>query len=160
MKKKLAVGFGVLVVALIAWMGFASISSIKSKKGSEEIRESLVKVYQQLGVDPRESEKKMLLIYFNSECEHCQWEVRKIGENLDLFENTNLAFVSHESEDQAIEFLKQHELAQFYLNASADKVMATFSGGVPQLFIYERRELKKHFRGEVKIEAILEVLKD
>ena len=38
------------------------------------------------------------------------------------------------------------------------KITHTIMGGVPQIFIYKDGSLNKHFKGEVKIEAILEVL--
>jgi hypothetical protein len=69
-----------------------------------------------------------------------------------------LLLASFEPQNEAIQFLKEHNLAEHYVNVNPDLLTSTIMGGVPQTFIYKNGELQKHFKGEVKIEAILKVL--
>lgn len=151
---------GLLIAGLLTWLGFSSIASLKEKRGRQEIQKNLSSLFESLSVQTDLADESVLFVYFNSECEFCQWEVREIGENLDRFENTKIAFVSHEPEDQARSFLAKHRLESFYLEVPTDRVMSSFDGGVPQIFIYKKGLLKEHFRGEVKVEAILKTLTD
>lgn len=148
------------MASLITWLGVTSISSLKEREHREEIQNKLSSIFESLGIQNDLVDGAILLVYFNSECEHCQWEVREISENLARFENIKLAFVSHEPEEQARAFLTQHKLESFYLKVSADRVMSSFDGGVPQILIYKKGLLERHYRGEVRIEVILEVLDD
>lgn len=112
-----------------------------------------------LGLEASVLSEKTMLIYFNSECEHCQWEVKQFSENINQFQDVNLAFVSLEPSDSAYQFLEKHSLQQYFIETHPENIMKTFSGGVPQVFIYEGDELKEKFRGEVKIEKLLEAIR-
>lgn len=160
MKKKMILLIGLIIAGLITWLGFSSISSLKEKEGRQEIQKNLSSIFESFGIHDDSYDETVLLVYFNSECEYCQWEVREISENLERFENITLAFVSHEPEEQARAFLAKHNLEQSYLKVSADRVISSFDGGVPQIFIFKMGLLEKHFRGEVKIEGILKALAD
>ena len=119
---------------------------------------SLSAMFRSLGIDAATPAGVSMLLYFNSECEHCQWEVKQLSENIDQFADVNLAMVSLEPTDSAYQFLKKHSLEQYFIETNPENIMKTFSGGVPQIFIYEEGELRKKFKGEVKIEVLLEAI--
>ncbi|WP_420577031.1 hypothetical protein [Ekhidna sp.] len=158
-KKRIIVIVGIVVFGLLGWMGYSSVSSLREKEEKEEVAEELSSLFLSLGIDAAAPTGVSLLMYFNSECEHCQWEVEKLSENMDQFADVNLAMVSLEPTDSAYQFLKNHSLEQYFIETNPENIMKTFSGGVPQIFIYEGNKLKKKFKGEVKIEVLLKAIK-
>lgn len=159
MKRKAVIFGGASLLIFMLWFGASTLKNLIKKERIMGIHNSLSLTLGELGTSQLIN-KPTVLFFFNSECEHCQWEVNEVSKNLDLFNNNSLLFVSFEPRDEAIEFLQKHQLSQYYLEASPDKVMSTFTGGVPQTFIYKNDNLVKHFKGEVKIEAILNALEN
>ncbi len=158
-KRRIVLLVGVVVFGLLGWMGYSSAQSLKEKEKKEVLSDSLTEILESLKIDAKVPEGKTMLIYFNSECQHCQWEIQELGENIAQFSSANIALVSLEPSDSAIQFLKKHSLQQYFVKTNPEHIMSTFSGGVPQIFIYQGDKLQKKFRGEVKVEALLEALK-
>ncbi|MDE0470984.1 MAG: redoxin domain-containing protein [Ekhidna sp.] len=159
MKKKVIIIFGVLVVLAIAWMGYVSVKELNRKKAIEHAQNDLSQLLNQLGQSVDHIAPLTILVFFNSGCEHCQWEMQEINKHIDQFAKHQLLLVSFEPEQKAATFLNQYGLSDFYLKSTPERVMAAFTGGVPQTLIYRNGRLKKHFKGEVKIEAITDVLR-
>ena len=159
MKKILIYVYLILLVGFIGWLGYKGVSKFQAKEAVEESQNSLEAIFEKLGVQESEINLATMIVYFNSECEHCQYEIQEIQNNLEKFQDITLAFVSHEPPEQAHAFLTQHQLQDYYLSSNRDQVLSAFTGGVPQLLIYKDNELVRHFKGEVKIEAVLAVLK-
>ncbi|MEQ8240313.1 MAG: redoxin domain-containing protein [Cyclobacteriaceae bacterium] len=159
MNKKIVIIIGAVLFIFMLWFGASSINKLIEREMNEKVQGSLNVILNSLGVGQMEI-KPTVLFFFNSECEHCQWEVKQTQENIGLFKGYQLLFVSFEPRTEAIDFLRKHNLSQYYLEAAPDKVMSTFKGGVPQTFIYKNDNLVKHFKGEVKIEAILNALQN
>lgn len=157
-KKRIVLIVGAVVFCLLGWMGYTSVSSLKEKEKKEEVAHSLSGMFKSLGIDAATSAGVSMLLYFNSECEHCQWEVQQLSENMDQFADVNLAMVSLEPADSAYQFLKKHSLQKYFIETNPENIMKTFSGGVPQIFIYEGNDLKKKFQGEVKMEVLLDAI--
>jgi len=109
-------------------------------------------------------ENDTAIIYFNSECEHCQYEIKAIKENIEQFANSNIVMVSGESREAILAFAKEYELSEYsnihVLEDKDDTFFSTFgSNMVPSIFIYGKNKmLIKHFKGETKISAILKYL--
>ena len=158
MKKKIVAVFGVLLIFIIAWMGYTSVKKLDKKQTIRERQSDLSEMFNLLGQVDLPMRPSTILIFFNSECEHCQWEMQQISKNINQFSQHQLLLASFEQEQEAISFLDQHDLSKYYVKSTTEKVMAAFSGGVPQTLIYQNGKLTKHFKGEVKIEAILEAL--
>ncbi len=102
-----------------------------------------------------------LLIYFNPDCEHCQYEARAIRDSLHRFAATNVLLVSDESVERLREFAKEYDLVNqpnIHILYDRDRKFKDLFGTsmVPSIFIYnQQQELVKHYKGETKIEAIL-----
>lgn len=113
---------------------------------------SLLANLGQSGID---ADRTTLLVFFNSECEICHWEMEQLSKQPSMLEKYQLLLTSYEPKDEALQFLEKYNLSQAYLNTAPENVMSSFSGGVPQIFIYQEGSLKKNFKGEAKIDAIL-----
>ena len=158
MKKILIYVYLIVLVGFMGWLGYKGVAKFRAKEEVEKSQNSLSAIFEKLGVPEAATEQLAMLVYFNSECEHCQYEIKEIQTNLDKFGDVRLALVSHEEPEQAVAFLAKHQLQDYYLSSSRDQVLSAFTGGVPQLLIYRDNELVRHFRGEVKMEAILKAL--
>lgn len=158
MKKNLLIVIGLLVIGLLSWMGYSSIQKLDQKSKSEAIIQNLSSLTNNLGFKVANTDQPTIFMYFNSDCHFCQWEMEQIEKNIEKFQNYQLLLASFEPKNEAIDFLQQYNLNQHYIEVNPDSLTNTISGGVPQTFIYENGLLQKHFKGEVKIEAILEVL--
>jgi len=108
--------------------------------------------------------KPVILILFNSTCEHCQYELSQIKANITDFNAVELLFVSAEP----IEVIKQVASAFAaadnikFIKISPEDVYENF-GTVrfPTILIYNTAgKLIKEFKGETKIEAILQYARE
>ncbi|MEM6737498.1 MAG: hypothetical protein AAF620_15665 [Bacteroidota bacterium] len=158
MKKRIIAVFGVVLVLFIAWMGYTSVKKLDKKQTIQERQSDLFEMFHQLGQVDLPVKPTAILIFFNSECEHCQWEMQEISKSIDLFSQHQLLLASFEPEQEAISFLNQYGLSNYYVKSSPEMVMASYTGGVPQTLIYQNGKLTNHFKGEVKVGAVLEVL--
>lgn len=108
--------------------------------------------------------QSILLIYFNSECEHCQYEASEIFKQQSQFKDTQILMVSSESIKAIESFSKKYKLGQIpflrVLKVDAEAFYHTFGSlSVPSIFIYDTKQsLVKTFKGEVKVEKLLEYL--
>lgn len=101
-----------------------------------------------------------VLIFFHTECEHCQNEVSELKKQLKLFKDANIYFISIEPVEVIKKFAEKHNLTN-YANISFNHIEGIDSSkkfGVvtfPTIFIYGKEgNLLKQYLGEAKIEAI------
>ncbi len=112
----------------------------------------------------RTNQKPTLIVFFNSECGHCQYEATAIQEKLPEFCRANLVFVSEEDVDKIEAFSKAYKLNNhptiWWLKIAPEEVYNTFGNiGVPHVWVYDTAGvLVKEFKGETKPEALLEWL--
>lgn len=104
--------------------------------------------------------KGVCIIYFHTTCEHCQFQADQIRNHIKYFANVEIFMVSVESPLQLIKFAKQYGLSFTNLTLLHDPnyEFSRWFGraSVPTTFIYDKhRQLKKVFRGAIKIDAIL-----
>jgi peroxiredoxin len=108
--------------------------------------------------------ENVLLIYFNSDCSHCQYEAEEIKKNVDRLRKVKVVFMSSEPLSKIKLFAEAYKLdAQeniHFTNVNPEHVAVTFGAlAIPHIFIYgPDKTLRKEFRGETKIEAILKYL--
>ena len=158
MKREIILIFAALLVLFLTLMAYTSIKKLQAKDAMQDTQSDLREMLYQLGHADSEVAPFTILIYFNSECEHCQREIHEISKNIGLFDRTQLLLTSFEPQQEAFTFLAQHDLSDLYLRSTPENVIDSFSGGVPQTLIYQEGELIKHFKGEVKVSAILKVI--
>ena len=112
-----------------------------------------------------QQDKATLIINFHPECEHCQYEAEIIGKRINDFTNYQLVWVSYADTQQIKTFAQSYKLSD-YKNITflhdKDMVFDDIFGksGIPASFIYDKNgKLRKQFKGEAKVEALLKYLK-
>ena len=157
------------VLCIIGWMANASFARLQQKKA----RTTSLSTFPALNLLSQDSLgfrleslplEPVLLIHFNSGCDHCQYEAAAIKASTDKFIGVQLVFFSTEPITVIRQFSEQYGLTG-YSNIHFTKINATDAAAtlgtlaVPHIFIYGiDRKLVMEFRGETKPEAILKYL--
>ncbi len=158
----------VLLLCAIAWMVNASFEKVQIAKSAKEKFSTLpalsLKALDSSSIDASIFKGSLILIYFNSECDHCQYEVKDIMGNITDFTSATLIFMSSEPLAKINSFAEASGLKNyknvFFTKISANDAFTSFGTlAVPHVFIYgPDRKLRKEFKGETKAEAILKYL--
>jgi len=110
-------------------------------------------------------DKNLILVWFNTDCEHCQYEAQEFIKNPVSFNQTQILMVSGEPLSDLRKFGKTYgiDTLQFLklLHCDYQVFFNTFgTTSVPSLFIYSPEgKLLKQYNGETKFEAITKYLK-
>jgi peroxiredoxin len=159
----------VLLVMALAWLMNMSVNKLEAKKGAKNRLTSLPEaelfLKDSVKIDLSTfQDKPNVLIYFNSECGHCQYEAKDIKNKVEAFSRANVIFMSSESLDKIEVFAQAHGLTDYqniyFTKINSEHAAATFGTlAVPHVFIYGLdNKLIKEFKGETKAEAILKYL--
>lgn len=114
--------------------------------------------------DSLEKNKPIGLIYFNSGCEHCQYETEQFIKHKGELSHAHILMVSDEPTEALREFDSSYHLQAYpfikLLRDSTHSFFQTFgSAVVPTILLYNHEHtLVKSFKGEVKPEAIIKAL--
>lgn len=112
-----------------------------------------------------EARHPVLVIYFNTTCEHCQYEAEEIYKHRQTLEKISLLMISVEDKSVLTAFVQKYRLDEVtrlkILQDTNEHFRQIFgSSSIPNIFIYDAdHKLVKHYRGETKMEAILKYLK-
>ena len=116
----------------------------------------------QICVDEFDNQKPTIIIYFNPECEHCQYEASEIGKQAEHFENANTILVTPDDSVKRVEAfaVKYHlwEVDNLVVLLDRNKQFINQFGTsiFPSVFIYGTdKKLIKMYKGETKMEAII-----
>ena len=110
--------------------------------------------------------KPIVVILFNTECGFCQDEAKEIKRNMYVLRNINLLFISAETIERIKQFSCEYSLSTeqnvFFSKIEEGDLYKIFGNIVmPSVLIYDSKgNLKKRYRGETKVAAILEHLKE
>ena len=171
MKEKYRKIIGITFICLMTFMGMVMINKMKEKK-KIEIKITTIPDFDFIKmnrvnyskVDLRKN-KMLVFIYFNSECDYCQYEAKSISESIEQFQDVQLLFVSTEPIDTIKNFAENYNLLQqpniTFLHDSTNTFSNRFDAtSIPYVLIYDAQHqlIKKH-KGQLKAEAILELLK-
>lgn len=164
MQKKQLIGiFLALVLGAVSFLVYKSVVIFQHKKVFAEQVKRLPKStnFQWLGKQVPNNDTPTIILFFNPDCDHCQYEAKSILEHQSDFTNTNFWWVATVDASAINNFSKKYNLVslsnQYFAKLPAEKVVETFgSVSVPNIFIYDKTGvLQKEFRGETKIEALL-----
>jgi peroxiredoxin len=172
MKKTMAI---ILLLAALGMLAYLSVSIRKGylhKRSVEANRQSLPEFnFQNLAggqFSTRDlmAEQPTLIVYFQPDCGHCQYEVQMIRDSLHLLTATNVLLVSDASVEELLGFVAEYDLLS---HLDELHLLYDSSGGfkqhlgmsrVPSIFIYDaERKLVRHYQGETKMETIIKHLK-
>lgn len=113
--------------------------------------------------DSFDAERTKLILYFNSECDHCEKQAKWLSKEINLFSELELTFISFEEMSAIKAFRDKHNFNQKNITFLQDSRL-TFSDkfGVetfPSILLYNKKgKLIHKFEGETKVESILEFL--
>ena len=162
-----------VIIISIAGILFFLVTKILIKLKEKEKIADQIKTFPKLSVEAiglnkfelwGKSGKVSVVIFFNSSCEHCQYEAITIAQELASFRGTNLLFISEESAEEIATFSREYQLNDkpevWWLKMDPDNVYKTFGSiAVPHIWIYNKDgRLVKEFKGETKVEAIMDWL--
>ena len=111
------------------------------------------------------SSKPTLIILFNPDCEHCQYEAEQLQKRHREFAHASVCLLTTETPARAQAFARQYgldTLAMMHVGTlPREESYRTFGPtSVPHIFIYGADgNLRKEFKGETKIDALLPHLK-
>jgi peroxiredoxin len=108
--------------------------------------------------------KPTLIILFNSECEHCQYEAGQLQKRHQEFARASVYLLTTEPPVRAQAFARQYGLDTLSMMhvgtlTQEESYKAFGPTSVPHLFIYgPDGQLRKEYKGETKIDALLKYL--
>lgn len=162
----------ILLFSITGILLYKTVNKIEAKKKISEKLQNLPELtllttdsthFHNSKINPNQPS---VLIYFNSECQFCQYEAKEIKNNILDFKDVNLLMISTEPLSKISAFAKDHDLINIpqiqFLQINEEDVYETFGGiSVPSIFIYgPDQKLIKQYRGETKMEAVLQYIKD
>lgn len=167
MKKLIKFSLIFLLLAIIAFLGYKITTKAHYKKEVENRIQNIPDFsFQNLqgitfaNVNLTEGKNK-LFVYFNSECEHCQYEAFEISKHLDQFKHTQILFISFESIESIRLFAEKYGLSNqegvVFLHDKKGVFSEQFdANSIPYILIYNKEhQLVKKYKGGVKIQAVL-----
>lgn len=159
-----------LILAVVTYLPYKVISAINTKNKIIKKRE-ILPVFNFItlqgewyNLHNRKSDHLSVIIYFNSDCHHCIYEIESIINHIDSFKNTSIILVSDQPFEKLRQFSSQYKLGDYsrikllYTNCH-DFISAFGTATVPTTYIYdENNRLLRLFKGEAGVEAILNVI--
>ena len=168
MKKTLQIVIPILVLSLLAFIGYKVVSKINHKKQvAENIKQMPNFSYLTLEnkVFTQENlvqNKPTLFIYFNSECDFCNHEAEMVQQNVTQLQDIQVVFISYEPIEKIKQFASKFKLLNhdniYFLCDSKITFATTFDvKSMPCLVLYDKENnLIEKIKGQVKIETVLE----
>ena len=168
MKKKLAVTLILFVFTGIFYLTNIIYKKIQKKESTEK-NISALPFFSFLAIDSKlfsnasikDSTGKIIINFFNPECEHCQYMAKTYVRNTDKFRDITLLMITIADSASLAKFK-----ADYHLDSISNLVLLrdpTFqfekifgSSVVPSFFVYKDRKLVKKIIGETKIENLLD----
>lgn len=171
MKRKLILLTCIVAISIgsIGYMVYKMIRTKQANQITKNTKQTLPNFtfYNLDGVATKKSfikkDQAVCIFYFNSDCEHCQYEAKEINKNIALFKNTKIVMVSFNTIKEIKGFAKEYGLNYPNLTFLQDPKyqFSNWFGksSIPAVFIYNaQHKLVKEFHGETKIEAITKYL--
>jgi thiol-disulfide isomerase/thioredoxin len=162
-------GIITVVICTIAWMVSSSFEKIQKRTEREQKSNTLPELnlftLDSLAFGAlSKSHKPLILIYFNTSCEHCHYEILSIKNLADEFKDVEIIFFSTEPLSiirpfaSAMDF-EEHSNIHFAKISFTDVTDAIGTLSIPHIFVYgPDKKLWKEFKGETKPEAILKYI--
>lgn len=107
-----------------------------------------------------------VFLYFSTDCDFCQYEIKKIKTQINEFNNVSLIFISPEPIEDIAKFADENDLSAkkniIFLQDPVLSFASQFDANIiPYIIIYNKnRKLIKRFKGVMKVEEILKILSD
>lgn len=170
MKTIIKSGIIILTVCLFLVLGYMLIATAQRKKDISNTIQTLPRftatdMHGKTFSDSNLKEKvPVIFTFFNSGCDFCQYEARDIRENIHLFNNIQLLFLSAEPPELVRNFAQRYDLAEYshvvFLHDANNKISDQFGISlIPTSLIYNKdRQLVRIYKGQVKATDIIREL--
>ena len=114
----------------------------------------------EINSDMLKAYKRKYILFFNSECDHCQYELESIKRNIEKFTEATFLFVSGEPASVLKPFYDLQHFKEFPFYMASDPDFAVKNAfdvhSFPTTFIYDdKNQLLKKISGEAKIELLI-----
>ncbi len=157
-----------IIVLLVCGLWLLSIHQISKKKAAIGRIENLPKIEmltlqnEKIFLSDFSFEETKVLIYFNTHCDFCQFEMEELSKRLPEFENCEIFLFSAEPIDSLQKLCNQFKGGYNVTigHCPYDTVVKYFGKlGSPSIFIYgEDNKLVKKFNGSTRINELLDVV--
>jgi peroxiredoxin len=163
----------IIIVALLGifgFLGYSIVTKAGQKKAAEEKAQQLPEfTFHTADGDAYASTslvkgKPVLLVYFDPDCEGCQYEAYEIQKNSELVKDIQVLMVTAADPEKAKQFFTDYDLkSHSFIKLLIDKdqtFLKIFGAAVtPMQVLYNKdHRLVKIFKGEIKMEAIIKQL--
>lgn len=156
----------IYIMLIISFVALLLIRTLKTKVLSENSKLPALEFFSFCGPTKLiHFNKPLIVVYFSSNCEHCQYQLAIFNDHIKKLHNIDIYFFTSESD-----FFSNNTRLQWKNLAKAENVMfgivsqADFEelfGPIttPALFFYNSRgKLYSKNRGELKLEKIIEII--
>ena len=105
----------------------------------------------------------IVLILFQTDCDHCQREATAIQQNISAFKEYSLYFITTTSQQEIETFAGDYKLTGYenihFCKTTGQSILENFGPiDAPSLYIYTDQKLVKSFNGETAINEILKFI--
>ena len=158
---KLAALFLLIVVQCCS---SSSDKATNSVAGQNDLPQMVVTKPDGSQLNMNEMTGKIVLILFQTDCDHCQREAAAIQENISAFKPYSVYFITTSSQQQIDTFAKKYRLADYpnvhFCLTTSESILDNFGPiDTPSLYIFSSdRKLVKSFNGETPIGEILKYI--
>lgn len=165
---------GILVFGIFTVIGSVfscSSPSTENKHGrsqsgivENDLPDMRIRLLDQSDIYLKKLTGKVVLVFFQPECDHCQREASDISQNITAFKNVTLYFITSDSAEKIERFANEYKLHDqvnvFFGNASTESVLKNFGPiATPSIYIYSAEQrLIKAFNGEVAISEVFKYI--
>jgi thiol-disulfide isomerase/thioredoxin len=168
--KRILTSIIILIIFFVGFLSYKIIAKVKSKNELSKITLNMpeFKFYDLLHnpftKDSLHAGTETMIIYFNPNCEHCQYEAEEIVKNAALLNKTIILFITNAADNDINKFDSIYHLSHFpfikILKDSTNNFTKNFGKGIiPTTLFYDcKGKMIKRFTGEVKIDAIINLL--
>ena len=170
MKKYLKIILPLLFLSVLGYLAYQIITKIQHKKQVEQnIKQMPEFSYNTLEnkaftIQNLRKNTPTLFIYYNSECDFCNYEAKMVRENIDKLNTVDVVFISFEPLDKIKTFAQNHQLINhdyiYFLSDTKITFATTFDvKSMPCIVLYDKdRHLIEKIKGQTKVEPLLEKL--
>lgn len=159
-----------LLLLVVAYVAYSTMRAYTVKTAAEK-KSGALPAFNFRGIDgqpvtPAQYGGETLVIYyFNTGCDHCEFMTKEIISRKDAFSGVKLLMVSEEKAENIAAFAARYALGSYdFIRVAGDaekKFFSTFGTAmVPSMFIYGKDgRLKEKISGEVSIEKLLTMIR-
>jgi peroxiredoxin len=160
MKKRTFILLNLVLIAVAAWA--QPLKTATPQAAADELPAVTVTQTDGSPLQLQTLKGDVVIILFNSQCDHCQHEAQSILEKKHLFKNKQLYFVSAESMDLIKRFITDYKMTEPNFHFSHAEPAQVYQGfgnfrAIPAIFVYRNKKRIGKFESTTAVEDIANV---